>query len=119
MYLHRDAAFDAYHAFFPSIKATLCRKHNVQAIEISLDRKLIFGSDEEQPLTKAIESVLPSSIRTICWKHLKDNVLAYMQNEAGILQKDRQRVTSAIFGDDSASTANDSSLFDKRSLFTN
>ena len=94
-----------------------CRKHNVQAIAISLVRKSIFGSDEEQALTKAIESVFPSSIRTNCSKHLKDNVLAYMQNEAGIPQKDQQRIASAIFDDDGASTADDPSLFDKRSGF--
>ena len=115
IYLHRDATFDAYHAFFSSIKATLCRKHNIQAIEMSLDNKLVFGSDEEQALTKAIESVFPSSTRTLCTKHLKDNVVAYMQNKAAVPQNDRHKITNAIFGDDGLSVADDSAVFDQRS----
>ena len=64
IYLHRDATFEAYHTFFSSVKATLCQKHNIQGIEVSIGNKLVFGSDEEQALTKAIESVFPSSLRT-------------------------------------------------------
>lgn len=116
IYLHRDATFEAYHAFFSSIKATLCRKHKIHGIEVSLGKNLIFGSDEEQALTKAIESVFASSVRTLCTKHLKDNVLAYMQNEAGVPQKDRQQIATTIFGDDGVSKADDSSLFDKRCM---
>ena len=88
----------------------MCRKHNIQAIEVSLDKKLVFGSDEEQALTKAIESVFPSSTRTLCTKHLKDNVMAYMQNEAGVPQRDRHKTTNAIFGDDGLSGADDSAV---------
>ena len=83
VFLHGDSTFEAYHHFLSAIKATLCRKHNIQAIEVSLDRKLTFGSGEEQALTKAIESVFPSSTRLLCSKHIKDNIIHYMQNQAG------------------------------------
>ena len=115
IYLHRDATFEAYHTFFSSVKATLCQKYNIQAIEISVGKKLVFGSDEEQALTKSIESVFPSSLRTLCTKHLKENVVNYMKNDAGVPQKVRQRIADKIFGDDGLSSADDSAVFDKRS----
>ena len=115
MYLHRDATFEAYHTFFSSVKATLCQIYNIQGIEVSIGNKVVFGSDEEQSITKAIESVFPSSLRTLCTKHLKDNVVAYMANEAGVPQKNRQRIADKIFGEDGLSVANDSALFEKRS----
>ena len=114
IFLHRDATFEAYHTFFSTVKASLCKKHNVQNIELSTSKEMVFGSDEEQALTSAIESVFPSSTRTLCTKHLKDNVLAYMQNKAGVTQKIRQRIADKIFGDDGLSTADDSVVFDKR-----
>ena len=57
MCLHRGATFEAYHTFFSSVKATLCQTYNIQGIEVSIGNKVVFGSDEEQALTKAIESV--------------------------------------------------------------
>ena len=114
IYLHRDATFEAYHTFFSSVKATLCKSFDVQGIEVSIGKNIVFGSDEEQALTKAIESVFPSSLRTLCNKHLKENVIAYMANEAGVRQKHRIRITEKIFGDDGLSTADDSALFEKR-----
>ena len=75
---------------------------------------MVFSSDEEQALTSAVESVFPSSTRTLCTKHLKDNVLAYMQNKAGVKQKARQRIAEKIFGDNGLSIADDSIAFDKR-----
>ena len=80
-----------------------------------MSKSLIFGSDEEQAITKAIESVFPSSNRTLCTKHLKDNVIAYMQHEAGVPQKARHRIAEKIFGDDGLSVADNSLLFEKRS----
>ena len=105
VFLHRDSTFVAYHHFLSAINATLCRKHNIQAIEVSLDRKLIFGSDEEQALAKAIESVFPSSTRLLCSKHIKDNIIHYMQTQAGIPQKDRGRIVDVVFNKEGVTNA--------------
>ena len=114
MFLHRDATFEAYHTFFSTIKASLCKKVDVKKIEISTCKEMIFGSDEEQALTSAVESVFPSSTRTLCTKHLKDNVLAYMKNKAGVKQKIRRQIVEKMFGENGLSSADDSIAFDKR-----
>jgi hypothetical protein len=114
IFLHRDATFEAYHSFFSTVKASLCKKTDIQKMEISTNKDIVFGSDEEKALTSAIESVFPSAIRTLCTKHLKDNVLAYMQNKAGVKQKVCQRIAEKIFGENGLSSADDSILFDKR-----
>ena len=54
IFLHRDATFEAYHTFFSTVKASLCKKSDVKNIEISTNKE-----------------------RAWCTKHLK--VLAYMQ----------------------------------------
>ena len=115
IYLHRDCTFEAYHRFFSAIKSTLCHQQGVNSIEIRIPKNLVFGSDEEKALAKAIQSVFPSSTRTLCTKNLKDNVLVYMKNEALVPQKDRQKIDDAIFAEDGITSADDSSLFDKRS----
>ena len=116
IYLHRDATFEAYHTFFSAVKSTLCHQQNIKSIEISIPKDLIFGSDEETALTKSMESVFPSSSRTLCTKHLKDNVLAYMKNEAAVPQKERHKIADAVFSDDGVTSADDSTLFDKRTV---
>ena len=88
---HWDATFEAYHTFFSTVKASLCKKSDVKNIDIITNKE-----------------------RTLCTKHLKDNVLAYMQNKASVKQKARQRITEKIFGDNGLSSADDSIPFDKR-----
>ena len=114
-FIYTDCTFEAFHTFFSAIKSTLCHQHGVNSIEIRIPKNLVFGSDEEKALTKAIVSVFPSPTRTLCTKHLKDNVLSYMKNEALVPEKDRQKIADAIFAEDGITSADDSSLFDKRS----
>ena len=115
IFLHRDATFQAYNFFLSTVKAVMCEKFSFQTIQLNIEKSLVFGSDEEQAITKAIESVFPSSNRTLCTKHLKDNVVAFMQHEAGVPQKKRYYIAEKIFGDDGMSAADNSTLFDKRS----
>jgi hypothetical protein len=51
--------------------------------------KIKYGSDDEKALTKAIDSVFPASKRSLCNKHLKDNVSDYLKNKIGVNTKDR------------------------------
>ena len=73
VFIHRDADFEAYHSFFAHIKAMLFKQISIKTIEVNLGKEMYIGSDEESALTKAIESVFPSSIRMLCTRHLKDN----------------------------------------------
>ena len=43
--------------------------------------KIKYGSDDEKALTKAIDSVFPASKRSLCNKHLKDNVSDYLKKQ--------------------------------------
>ena len=64
MLLHWDENFDSYHKFTLHIQAKL----------IDTDQSnLIWGSDEESALFKAMASSFPLATRLLCAKHLKDN----------------------------------------------
>ena len=51
--------------------------------------KIKYGSDDEKALTKAIDSVFPASKRSLCNKHLKDNVSDYLKKQDWCKYKDR------------------------------
>ena len=115
--LRKEATFEAYHLFFSSIKAKLCKENSVRAVEIRMGKDVVFGSDEVQALTEAIKSVFPSSIRLLCLQHIKNNLSAYMTEKAGVPQKDRVKITKAIFDEDddeSGDRANNSAIFDEK-----
>ena len=65
IFLHRDATFETYYTFLSTVKASLCKKSDIEKIEISTNhgtnKEMVFGSDEETALTSAIESVFPYS----------------------------------------------------------
>jgi hypothetical protein len=52
--------------------------------------------DDEKALTKAIDSVFPASKRSLCNKHLKDNVSDYLKNKIGVNTKDRVNIVVCI-----------------------
>ena len=114
IFLHKKATFEAYHAFFSAIKARVCQKNSVRAIEVRVSKKLLFGSDEEQALTKSIENVFPSSTRLLCTNHMKENARSYMRDKAGVPQKKRGKIIESLFGDNKkGNDVNQSVLFDK------
>ena len=40
-FLHKEATFEAYHLFFSSIKAKLCKENSVHAVEIRIDKDVL------------------------------------------------------------------------------
>ena len=115
VFIHRDSNYEAYNYFFSTIKASLCSSDIINKFELNLNCDILIGSDEEKALTKAIDSVFPSSIRFLCTKHLKDGTSAYHQKEVGVPQKDRTEICKAIFGEEGIVNADDSISFDKMS----
>ena len=83
--------------------------------ELKLNCDILIGSDEGKALTKAIDSVFPSSIRFLSTKYLKDGTSAYLQKEMGVPQKDRTEICKAIVGEEGLVNADDPILFDKMS----
>ena len=104
IFLHKEANFESYHAFFSVIKGKLCSKDNARAIEIRFGKDVLFGSDQEKALTNAIESVFPSSTRFLYTKHMKDN----------IPQKDREEISNAIFSADADDDLDQSNVLDDK-----
>ena len=113
VFIHRDSNYEAYNYFFSSIKASLCSSDTIYTFELKLNCDILIGSNEEKALTKAIDSVFPSSIRFLCTKHLKDGTSAYLQKEVGVPQKDRTEICKAIFGEEGLVNTDDSISFDK------
>jgi hypothetical protein len=73
-----------------------------------------IGSDDEKALTKAIEIVFPSSKRSLCTKHLKENVSDYIKNKVGTKSKDRKQLIDSIFGEHGILNAADAFQFEER-----
>jgi hypothetical protein len=58
-----------------------------------------FQFHDVEALTKAIDVVFPNSKRSLCTKHLKDNLTDYLKNKIGINTKDRIHLIDLIFGE--------------------
>ena len=80
-----------YGAFFHDIA------NNLSDTEMS---NLVIGSDEEAAFKYAIKRCFHGCTHVLCTRHLKQNVIRYMEDEVGIPLKDRQEIISKIFGRD-------------------
>ena len=58
--LHKDASYHTYRSFFSHVSAELA--FTFDNIELRLDEKIEFGSDDEKAMTKAIEHSFPETI---------------------------------------------------------
>ena len=59
---------------------------------------LRIGSDDELALRKAILHAFPKSQSLLCTRHMKDNVIRYLQDKVGCESKTRNAIASEIFG---------------------
>jgi hypothetical protein len=69
VYLHWDGHYQTYR-FFSHIQSHL---HDIKGTEIS-GKQLVFGSDEEKAMTKALHHCFPDSKHILCTHHLEENV---------------------------------------------
>lgn len=108
MFMHFEASFEMYHAFLSHISAAT--KSSLTKVEISMNGPLIngdelgdiiIGSDDEQALVKAIDSLFPTAQRIFCTKHMKDNVTRYLTDKEGATISDRRMIISEIFDTES------------------
>jgi hypothetical protein len=95
--LHKEASFEVYHYFLS------------QAMEI--------GRDDEKALAKSIQMCFPEAKRSLCTKHLKDNVSEYLKNKISVNNSERHNVVEKIFGSAGVLDANDTFEFEERSDF--
>jgi len=110
--LHKEATFYNYHYFLSHISARLAS--TISDIDVILPTKIEVGSNEEKALTKAIDVVFPISKRSLCTKHLKDNITDYLKNKIGINTKDRIHLIDLIFGEQGILNSADIFQFEER-----
>jgi ABC-type dipeptide/oligopeptide/nickel transport system ATPase subunit len=67
-------------------------------LNIRIPQAMEIGSDDEKALTKSIQMCFPEAERSLCTKHLKDNVSEYLKNKIGINNSERHNVVEKIFG---------------------
>lgn len=77
-FLHKEANFQKYHYFLSHFQGKLTIE--IDNVDTLLPPSIQIGSDDEKGLTKAIDTVFPHAKRSLCTKHLKDNVYHYLRN---------------------------------------
>ena len=87
-------------------------KLEVAEIQYNLEN-LVFGSDEEQAMRKAISVCFPTSKQVLCCRHIRENVGNYLVNKVGV--RDRGRILDLLFGEFGVAKADDILLLDRRS----
>jgi hypothetical protein len=112
VFLHKEANFHNYHYFLSHISAKLAS--SISDIDVILPTQIEVGSDDEKALTKAIDVVFPNSKRSLCTKHLKDNITDYLKNKIGIKTKDRIHLIDFIFGEQGILNSADAFQFEER-----
>lgn len=111
--LHKEANFQKYHYFLSHVQGKLSIQ--IDNVDILLPPSIQIRSDDEKGLTKAIDTVFPHAKRSLCTKHLKDNVSHYLRNNVGVNCKDRADILDKIFGENGILNATDVYQYEARS----
>jgi hypothetical protein len=61
-------------------------------------KQLVFGSDEEKAMTKALHHCFPDSKHILCTRHLDENVRRKLRHDIGANDSSVQAVIHNIFG---------------------
>ena len=111
--LHKEATYKTYKSFLEHVETAL--DLDINNVQLRLSENMIFGSDDEKALTKAIDQVFPDATRMLCTKHLRENVQFYLQSKVGTERGQRQAIVNSIFGADGLLNADTTIEFETRS----
>ncbi|CAC5385354.1 unnamed protein product [Mytilus coruscus] len=75
---------------------------------------LVIGSDQEGSMVKVILKNFPDTTHVLCTRHLKSILSEKMTNGVGIHRKDRIDIEQRIFGRNSISNADESTVFEEK-----
>ena len=75
VYLHWDGLYENYHRFFSHLQCHL--DMSTCAFELDGGCNIVFGSDEEKAITKALRQCFPRATHTLCVRHLQENISRY------------------------------------------
>jgi hypothetical protein len=93
---------------FPFDWTTSCI--DMKGTEIS-GKHLVFGSDEEKAMTKALRHCFPQSQHVLCTRHLEENVRRRPRHNIGTSDRIVQSVVSEIFGNEGLIASDDECTF--------
>jgi len=111
-YLHWDGTYHSYHRFFSHLQ---CFLDDVAGAELS-GKNLVFGSDEEKAITKAIKKCFPESQQILCTRHVEENFKRHLRQLIGEGDSNFKTVMSDIFGADGLLHSADDVEFDLKVL---
>ena len=94
MLLHSRANKESYIHFFNHLKSIL--KENLDGI-ILKENDIMFGTDQEIALVKAINDSFPDSHLTFCSKHLKDNLSRFLSEKIGMPLAEVVKIKNKFF----------------------
>jgi hypothetical protein len=106
MFVHWDGSFNTYHSFFSYLAGRFIG--DVGITELAVSEGLVFGSDEEKAVTRALEVCFPKSRRVLCTKHVTENLRHYLQDKIGMTTTERASLLMAIFDSDGGLIASES-----------
>ena len=90
IFLHGQSDFETYNLFFSQLSA----------IFIDCDtQQLILGSDKKYAMRKALQHSFPQAQLVTCMRHLKQNLLRYLQDKVGVDSSKRKAIIQRIFGE--------------------
>ena len=106
VFLHFDASYQTYHRFFSHLQTKL-------DLEVDgTETRIVFESDEEKAMTKALRSCFPLATHTLCCRHVEENIGRYLEKKIGTPQTVKNRILRKIFGEEGLLCAKDESEFD-------
>jgi hypothetical protein len=90
--------------------------HDIKGTEIS-GKQLVFDSDEEKAMTKALHHCFPDFKPILCTRHLDENVRCKLRHNIGASNSSVQAVINDIFGKSGLKSAENECDFDLLSLY--
>jgi len=69
---------------------------DVLCAEFAGDVELVFGSDEEKAMVRALRQVFPSANHIFCARHLEENVRRFLTDVAGMSTREREQVLDRV-----------------------
>ena len=109
IYLHSISSFVSYAHFFSQLSVVI--GENIPSESL----KLFIGTDDEFALRKAVSHSFPNSTQILCTRHLKNNVIDYLTNQAPVEKTVRCRIVGNLFGQEGLANSESEAEFQERS----
>ena len=91
--LHFNRKNSTYKTFFRQLSDTL--QTSDVATQLLESQNLIFGSDEEKAIVRALKSAFPVAPHIFCSRHIEENVRRHM-TDSGIVTSEREKVRALL-----------------------